>query len=238
MTSTHQVTDDSRGDWHRNIVSLRESIDVFGELVDDADDVGVLIEHELNTKPTRRAQPIISRPFDDAAAYDPIVSAIQWPFAHPAVSRYSSGAYGVWYAARSIDGTIYETVHHFRRNTLASEVARNTNQPVIQERRVHLVHCSASLVDLRGLCTSDARLLDPSDYAHCQSLGAELRSSFLPGVMTLSARRHQEDVVGVFLQDALSNPRNVCYLTYTLDVQSQRVCVERTPGVVEWYIDP
>jgi hypothetical protein len=238
MTSTYQVTDDSRGDWHRNIVSLRQTIDVFGELVNDAADVGVLIEHELNTKPTSQPQPIISRPFDDAASYDPIASAIQWPFDHPAASRYSIGAYGVWYGARTIDGSIYETVHHFRRNTLASEVARNTNQPIIQERRVHLVRCSASLVDLRSLCTTDARLLDPSDYAHCQSLGAELRSSFLPGVITLSARRHQEEVVGVFLQDALSNPRNVCYLTYSLDVPSQRVTVERTLGVVEWSIDP
>lgn len=238
MADVYQVTDDSRGDWHRNIVSLRTTIDVFGELVNHQADVGVLIEHEINTKPTRQSQPIISRPFDDAATYDPIAAAIHWPFDHPAASRYSVGAYGVWYGARTLDGTVYETVYHFRRNTLASEIARRAERPIVQERRVHLVHCSASLVDLRARCSADARLLDPSDYTHCQSLGAELRSSFLPGVITLSARRQAEEIGAVFLKDALSNPRDVCYLTYTLEAQSQRVVVERTPGVVEWQIGP
>jgi hypothetical protein len=102
----YQVTDDSRGDWHRNIVSLRASIDIFQELVDDPAAVSVLMEHEMATKPTREYQPIISRPFDDAATYDPIATAIQWPFDHPAASRYSAGAYGVWYGARTLATTV------------------------------------------------------------------------------------------------------------------------------------
>lgn len=238
MAEGYQVTEDSCGDWHRNIVSLRTSIDIFQELVDDPAAVSVLMEHEMSTKPTREPQPIISRPFDDAATYDPIATAIQWPFDHPAASRYSSGGYGVWYGARTMLATIYETVHHFRVNTLASEIARNTREPIVQERRVHLVHCSAALVDLRSRCARDTALLDPANYAHCQGLGAEIRSSFLPGVLTLSARLAGADVAAVFVRDALSNPRPVCYLTYTLDSSTQRVSVERTPGVVERVLDP
>lgn len=238
MSESYKVTEDARGDWHRNIVSLRASIDIFQELVDDPAAVPVLIEHEMATKPTREPQPIITRPFDDAATYDPIVTAIQWPFDHPSASRYSAGSYGVWYGARSLLATIHETVHHFRLNTLASEAARVSSEPVVQERRVHLVHCGASLVDLRARCETDPTLLDPINYTHCQALGAELRSSFLPGVLTLSARLPAAEVAAVFVKEALSNPRHVCYLTYTLDVGSQRVAVERTPGVVDLTIDP
>jgi hypothetical protein len=234
----YKVTEDSRGDWHRNIVSLRTSIDIFQELVDDPAAVPVLMEHEMATKPTRDPQPIISRPFDDAATYDPIVTAIQWPFDHPAASRYSAGAFGVWYGARSLLATIYETVHHFRLNTMASELARNSGEPVVQERRVHLVHCGAALVDLRSRCENEPALLDPVNYTHCQALGAELRSSFLPGLLTLSARLAGAEVAAVFVREALSNPRAVCYLTYTLDVTTQRVAVERTPGIIEFTIDP
>jgi hypothetical protein len=103
---------------------------------------------------------------------------------------------------------------------------------------VHLVHCSAALVDLRARCAIDTGLLDPSNYAHCQALGAEIRSAFLPGVMSLSARLEGEDVVAVFVREALSNPRDVCYLTYTLDPSTRRVSVERTPGRVDWVLDP
>lgn len=238
MDNGYQVTDDSRGDWHRNIVSLRASIDIFQELVDDPAAVSVLMEHEMATKPTREHQPIISRPFDDAATYDPIATAIQWPFAHPAASRYSAGAYGVWYGARTMAAAIYETVYHFRVNTLASDAARNTQKPIVQERRVHLVQCGAALVDLRSRCETDTALIDPCNYTHCQSLGAEIRSAFLPGILTLSARLPGADIAAVFVRDALSNPRHVCYLTYKLDTATHRVAVERTPGVVEYLIDP
>jgi hypothetical protein len=69
-------------------------------------------------------------------------------------------------------------------------------------------------------------------------MGAEIRSSFLPGILTLSARLPGADVAAVFVRDALDNPRHVCYLTYTLDAETHQVAVERTPGVIECVIDP
>ncbi len=231
-----QVSDDARGDWYRNIVSLRKSMDLFGDLVSDPAHVQVLMDHEMATKPTQRAQPIISRPFEEACIYDPIAIAIGWPFEHPAVSRYSGGRYGVWYGARTLEATIHETVHHFRLNTLASEVARNSVEPIEQQRRVHLVHCSAALIDLRERCAVDERLLDPDDYSYCQSVGAQLHAAFLPGVLTCSARLPLAEVVAVFIQQALSDPRPMCFLTYQLDARTGDVTVQRTPGKVEWVL--
>ncbi len=233
----YQITEDSRGDWHRNIVSLRKSADLFADLVDDPAHVAVLSEHELATKLVSEPQPIISRPFEDAEVYDAIVNAIAWPFEHPAASRFTAGRYGVWYGAGLIETSVYETVHHFRKNTLASDIARSSTKPIVQERRVHLVHCNAALVDLRSLTKTDKRLLDPDDYTYCQSLGAELRAAFQPGVMTRSARHRTGQIVAVFVREALSNPRDVCYLTYILDARSERVRVERTPGKAWLTID-
>ncbi|MGH8258974.1 MAG: RES family NAD+ phosphorylase [Steroidobacteraceae bacterium] len=231
------VSADSCGDWLRNIVSLRRSIDLFAELVDRPTDAQVLAEHELATKPARDPMPIISRPFEDASIYDPLRIAIDWPFEHPCSTRYSDGSFGTWYGARTLATSVYETVHHFRRNTLASEIAARSREPIYQERRVHRVHCSAMLVDLRARCAEESRLLDPADYSLCQALGARLREAALPGVLTRSARDPAGEIVGVFQRDALSDPRDVCYLTYSLDAASGRVTVERAPGKVEWRID-
>lgn len=232
----YKVSEDSRGDWLRNIVSLRKTVDLFAELVADPADTHVLIEHELATKPTREAVPIINRPFEEAALYDPIQSAIGWPFEHPCRSRYSDGSFGVWYGARTLETSIRETVHHFRRDTLASEIAARSLTPIYQERRVHRVRCSAMLVDLRELCAGEPRLLDPQDYSYCQGLGAQLRQAALPGLQSLSARHPGGEIAGVFLREALGDPRDVCYLTYILQPGGERVDVERAPGTVEWSI--
>jgi len=232
----YRLSEDCRGDWLRNIVSLRASVELFSDLVADPADARVLIEHELATKPARGATPIIDRPFEEALLYDAIREAIAWPFEHPCRSRYSSGAYGVWYGARTLLTSIHETVYHFRRNTLASDIAAKSPTPIYQERRVHRVRCQALLIDLRTACAREPRLVDPADYSFCQAIGAELRAASQPGVQSRSVRDSGGEIVGVFQREALTDPRDVCYLTYVLDAPSGRVDVERTPRRVEWTI--
>jgi hypothetical protein len=232
--SEYRLTRDSQRDWHRNIVSLRQSVDVFSDLVDDPKDAEVLMRHELATKPVDRQPAIITRPFEEADVYDPMVSAIEWPFEHPCRTRFSSGAFGVWYGASSLETSVRETVHHFRSGTLASSIAAQSKRPIIQERRVHLVRCNALLVDLRGLLRKEPRLLHPDDYSACQLLGAELKNAGMPGVLTYSARHSKAEIVAVFVPNVLADPRTVCYLTYTLFADTGRVTVERTPGTIEF----
>ncbi|MBB6093019.1 hypothetical protein HNQ60_001897 [Povalibacter uvarum] len=228
-----RVTRDSQRDWHRNIVSLRKSIDLFADLVDDPRDAQVLVRHELTTKQPYQEPAIIHRPFEDAAINDSIAAAIQWPFEHPSRSRYSAGRYGVWYGAACVETSIRETVHHFRKNTLASEVAAQSKDPIIQERRVHLIRCNALLVDLRARIRTEPDLLHSDNYSYCQSVGAELRDAGMPGVITYSARHEKSEVVAVFTPSVLTDPRTVCYLTYKLSPADGKVIVERSPGKVE-----
>lgn len=232
--SEYRLTRDSQRDWHRNIVSLRESIDVFSDLVDDPKDVDVLVRHEIATKPVARQPAIITRPFEDADVYDPVASAIEWPFVHPCRTRFSSGAFGVWYGASSLETSVRETVHHFRSGTLASSIAAQSKRPIVQERRVHLVRCNALLVDLRGLTRKEPGLLHRDDYSACQILGAELKNAGMPGVLSYSVRHPKAEIVAVFAPSVLADPRMVCYLTYTLFPDTGRVAVERTPGTIEF----
>lgn len=236
MSERLYVTADSQSDWYRNVVSLRRSVDLLARFVDDAEELRLVLEHEAATKPARGMPPIVVRPFEEAEVYDPIAAAIRWPFEHPCRSRYSDGSFGVWYGARELETSVYETVHHFRINTLASEAARASPGPIYQDRRVHRVYCAAMLVDLRGRCAVEPRLLDPVDYSVCQSLGRQLHAAAQPGVLALSARRSGHDIVGVFDARSLSDPRTVCYLTYALDPETGRVAVSRAPGKVEWVL--
>lgn len=234
----YRLTRDSQADWHRNIVSLRSSVDVFADLVDDPAETEVLMRHEMGTKPVGAEPAIITRPFEEAQVYDPIATVIQWPFEHPCASRYSSGAFGVWYGASTLETSVRETVHHFRIGTLASAVARASVAPIVQERRVHLVRCDALLVDMRVLTAQQPRLLHPDDYSLCQTLGAELKQAGLPGVLSYSVRHSDHAIVGVFTPAVLAHPRMVCYLTYKLDPATGRVTVERKPGTVAFTIEP
>ena len=177
---------------------------------------------------------IITRPFEEAALYDPVAAVIQWPFQHPCGSRSSNGAYGVWYGAESVETSVRETAYHFRRNTLASQVAAHSRKTIVQERRVHLIACKALLVDLRARTRREPRLLHPDDYSTCQLVGAELRTAGMPGVLTYSARHARAEVVAVFTPTVLTDPRTVCYLTYTLYPDTGKVIVERTRGKVEY----
>lgn len=234
----HQVTRDSQRDWHRTIVSLRKSMELFADLVDDARDIDVLIQHEMDVKSAQQDPAIITRPFEDADVYDAITAAIEWPFAHPCRSRYSNGTFGVWYGAALLETSVRETVYHFRKNTLACAIAARSKKPIVQERRVHLIRCSGLLVDLRSLARKDPGLLHSDDYTTCQLLGAELKHAGMPGVLTLSARHAQNEIVAVFTPAVLNDPRIVCYLTYTLFADSGKVVVERTPGKTEFELMP
>lgn len=224
-----RVTGESQRDWHRAIVSLRVSADLFRELVDDPKDQAVLVAHEIATKPCQGEAPLITRPFEESEIYDPIAEAIGWPFEHPCRSRFSTGDFGVWYGGNSLLTSVHETVYHFRVDTLASSAVMR-GSVVVQERRVHLVRCTAALIDLRPQLEREPRLIDPHDYSTCQALGARIYHAALPGVLNQSARYPDGHIAGVFRRDTLTDPRMLCYLTYQLDVDSGCVRVERDPG--------
>ncbi len=213
---------DFNDDLARNVVSLRVSEDLFDDLSDDPADQQIAIEHEMATKPPPYTsdQPAVQRPFEEAEWQN----AIGYPFENWSESRYSTGRFGVWYGAESIETTVHETVYHWRR--FLADAGWDAEGVI--ERRVYWVHCSSLLLDFRPLVDEHAGLVHPRDYTLTQQLGARLHREGHPGVVSRSARCAGE-IFDVFNPNVLSDPRTACFLTYQL--RGGTVTVERDPGV-------
>lgn len=216
---------DFHRDVARNVVSLVHSQDLFDDLTDDPAEWVLAQRVEVETKPPlyRSPAPIIDRPFEDAEWF----SAIMWPFRRWQASRFSDGAYGVWYGSESVETTVYESAYHWYRGLLGD--AGFERMVVIAERKVYSVACNAALLDFRKAAVTYPDLLHPSDYAFCRSVGARIHREGHPGLLTQSVRRPAGENVAIFNPDVLSNPRHNCSLTYRLE--EAQIVVEKQPGV-------
>lgn len=215
---------DVHQDVARNIVSLRQSQDLFDDLTDDRAEwlLAQKVEDEVKPPPYRSRTPIIDRPFEDAQWFN----AITWPFRHWQASRFSDGSHGVWYGSESVETTVYESAYHWYRGLLSD--AGYEREAVIAERTVYLVACGAALLDLQKAVTEYTDLLHPSDYVFTQSVGARIHREGHPGLLIQSVRRPAGENLAIFNPGVLSNPRHNCQLTYRL--QGDQMVVEKHPG--------
>lgn len=217
---------DIHQDCARNIVSLRESQDLFDDLTDNPAEWLLAQSVEVEVKPHlyRSHTPIIDRPFEDAAWFN----AIGWPFTHWQTSRFSDGSYGVWYGADSVETTVYESAYHWYHGLLCD--AGFERESVVAERKVDMVACKAALLDFRQAALTHSELLHSTDYDFPQLVGARIHREGHPGVLIQSVRQPNGESIAVFNPGVLSNPQLSCQLTYRLE--SGKVVVEKQPGTV------
>lgn len=221
---TKLVLADVRRDLARNIVSLRQSQDLFDDLASDPAEWEIAQEVEEAVKPPtyRSHMPVIHRPFEDAQWFN----AIGWPFRNWQASRFSDGSYGVWYGSDSIETTVYETAYHWFRGLLTD--AGFDREPVVAERKVYEVACEAALLDFRQATSEYPDLLHPSDYSFPQMVGARIHREGHPGILIQSVRRPKGENAAIFNPAVLADPRMKCQLTYRLE--DERIIVEKQPG--------
>lgn len=215
---------DVQRDLARNIVSLRQSQDLFDDLASDPAEWEIAQEVEEAVKPPtyRSHMPVIHRPFEDAQWFN----AIGWPFRNWQASRFSDGSYGVWYGSDSIETTVYETAYHWFRGLLTD--AGFDREPVVAERKVYAVACEAALLDFRQATSEYPDLLHPSDYSFPQMVGARIHREGHPGILIQSVRRPKGENAAIFNPAVLADPRMKCQLTYRLE--DERIIVEKQPG--------
>lgn len=222
---------DIHQDCARNIVSLRESQDLFDDLTDNPAEwlLAQSVEDEVKPHLYRSHTPIIDRPFEDAAWFN----AIGWPFTHWQTSRFSDGSYGVWYGADSVETTVYESAYHWYHGLLCD--AGFERESVVAERKVYMVACKAALLDFRQAALKHSELLHPTDYDFSQLVGARIHREGHPGLLIQSVRQPNGESFAVFNPAVLSNPQLSCQLTYRLD--GGKVVVEKQPGTVWLTLD-
>jgi hypothetical protein len=219
-------TRDFLGQVKRNIVSLRQSEDLFDDLTDGNENHSALaaaLEAELKAKESLPLK--IERGFHYSTAID-------FPFGTDAWmgTRYSDGSFGVWYGGLDLKTTIHETAYHMMRLLYAEE---GVNERVVRERCVYNVDCQAVLIDVCGKETDYPQLIASDDYSFTQSIGKRLHKEGHPGLLAPSARLANGVCLAAFNPRILRNPQIACYLTYTFDPKTGVVEVERTPGKVE-----
>ncbi len=130
---------------------------------------------------------------------------------NPAGSRFSDGSYGVFYAARTLDTAIAETMHH-RAAFMAA-----TNEPAMNiEMRCYRTAIHARLHDLRRGWTD---MLRPDDYGPPQALARTLRTEGSDGVVYPSVRHAGGQCVGVFHPDVVAPCVQARHLVYYWDGQ-------------------
>lgn len=215
---------DFHGDTFRNILTIRKSENVYDDLGESQEDWDTAIHHEQACKPAQFTsdQPIINRPFEEAQYND----AIRYPFDHWASSRYSDGSYGVWYGTDTLETSIHETVYHWRNRFLVDAGWENI-EGIVSERKVYLVRCEAALMDFRPRIGDFPDLVNPTSYHFTHQVGARIHHDGHPGIISRSART-VGDIFTIFSPQVLSNPRNHCFLSYT--IENGHVVVEREAG--------
>jgi hypothetical protein len=213
---------DFHGELLRNIKGIRIAQSLFDDLSSDLSDQKVAIAAESSDR-IASANPLITRPLDYG-------SVITYPFVplNWHATRFSDGlSYGVWYGSLELKTTVYETVYHWHRFVMDSFAAED--RLIRAERRVFRVRCDAILIDLRGRERRARPLLDRRDYTFAQQLGSYLKAQGQNGLLVGSARCAGQNAA-IMRPEALSAPRDVCYLTYSLNPTQDQVRVERTPG--------
>jgi len=217
------TTRDFDEDAFRNIVSLRESEDLFSDLSDgDGQLSAVAAAAEMRVK-SAIPSGIIPRGFH-------YTTSITYPFEHEPYlrTRYGNGSFGVWYGALALETTIHETAFHMVKEESGIEDNRG---PIIRERAVYLVHCRALLLDLTGKARAFPGLV-ADDYGVTHQIGERLHQEGHPGLLAPSARHAGGTSLVALTPTVLSDPRSFCYLIYSCDPVRRTVTVERLAGEI------
>ena len=151
---------------------------------------------------------------EEERIYGPGTTPIMAAFTHlnPEGSRFTDGRYGVYYAAKTIDTAIAETLYH-RTRFLAA-----TREPPIEiDMRSYASDIDARLHDIRDLQEALPAIYDPdpAHYGPAQVFAKELRGTGANGIVYSSVRDPGGECVAVFRPPVLKpvvQGKHYCYV--------------------------
>jgi hypothetical protein len=187
---------------HRIIRAIYPPVWLFEDIADPAD-WELIASAEAKTNPRVRDQ-IGDLSLVPAARRlsGPSASLAMAAFTHVSrerPSRFSDGAYGVWYCGDRFEVALMETAHQFER------FMRSTNEPPADAQFRELTAAIAgSLHNLRDGAFS--AYLDPNDWQAGQSFAAALRSGGSDGIVYPSVRWPSGQAAALFWPDLIRLP--------------------------------
>jgi hypothetical protein len=214
------------------------AVSLFDRVADEADFNALYALEALTNERVRNELGQVDRVPAADRIYGPGSGPVMAAFTHVNTegSRFSSGDYGVFYAARDRATAVAETRYHHGRFLAA------TAQPAMHlPMRLYHVAVDAKLHDLRllpglavditakknGDITAD-KVYHLSDYTAARALGAQLHRSGSAGVVYRSVRHAKGQCVGLFSPRGASACLHAAYLLYAWDGHAFANVYEKT----------
>ena len=173
--------------------------------VADAEDLDALFELEGWTNDRIAAQLGIlpTLPKEEWVVGTPMASVVMTAYCHPAVggARFSDEDRGVWYASRTIETALTESIYHRTR-----EIAEVGGYETRMQLRVYLADFSARFHDVRSTRRMPG-LYDPEDYRASQEFARGLLNAGSNGVVYRSVRHAGGECLACFRPALVKNVR-------------------------------
>lgn len=157
-------------------------------------------------------------------------SVVLAPFTHIGYpTRFSDGRYGVYYAARTLETAIRETVYHTEREARMAGLA-----PQAFHRRAFIGKVVKAMYDVRT--KTYAPLHQPNDYTAAQAFARQLITADNEawGVVYHSVRHAGGDCIAAFRPTAVSLPAQGPHLFYTWDGYKITDAYEQTAPILSF----
>lgn len=202
---------------HRLVPSHFPPISLFEDVADEADfEILYAVESLTNDRLLDELGDItLVEPGEKllSAGSTPVMAA----FTHIGkASRFTSGAFGVYYGGSSLDVAIAETRHH-RELFLAS--TREPDTEITMRQYINSV--IAPIADIRGSDFDGLHL--PDSYDASQSFAAQQRHAGINGLLYRSVRLEGGECAAVFKPKALTPTTQGCHLRYVWNGKSQSI---------------
>ena len=150
-------------------------------------------------------------PPDEWVVGRPMASVVMAAFCHPRPGggRFSGTGRGAWYAARTLETALAETIHHRTR-----ELAEVGSFETRVEMRLYHADFRAGFHDIRPPRAAWAPLYDPVDYTASQAFGRQLFEDGANGVVYRSVRHEAGECLACFRPARVLNVRVAGHYEY------------------------
>jgi hypothetical protein len=217
-------------DWHKQyriIPTKFPPIEIFQGLV-PADHMDALFELEGMTNERLRAEANMLAEERAVAVGNSVVMAAFTHFSPSKPSRFSNGSYGVYYASKTVETAVFETVFH-RENFL-----RYTHEEACSiDMRVYVGKVLKPMHDIRS--SDYACLYASNDYSLSQSFAKSLREEGALGILYNSMRHKGGECIAAFQPAAVSTPIQGQTFTYVWDGQHIIAVYEKSEVLYRFY---
>jgi RES domain-containing protein len=196
---------------HRLIPSRFPSVGILDRIARPEDlEAVIALEGWTNDRLTIEAGSLHRVPREEWVTGHPQATVVMAAFCHPRAGggRFNSASRGAWYASRSLETAIAETVFHRTRELQDVGVLEAR-----VEMRQYLADFAAPFHDVRrgpGM----AALHDPDDYTASQRLAARLLEDGSPGLVYRSVRHKGGECLVCFRPRLVARVRVAAHFEY------------------------